>query len=181
TKRLVILGDVKHSLAPSFQEGREISDFLSLVKFHNIIVIKGNHDGLIEKIVRVPVRKSIVIKNYSLTHGHRRIITKKKVIIIGHNQPHVRLKDDMGAIYTEPVWIRGMMKNGKELIIMPAFNELCGASVVNENEFIGPLAKNLIPSKTYAYLLDGTNLGAINKLPKFQRNKNLTASSRQAG
>ncbi|MBI2579812.1 MAG: metallophosphoesterase [Candidatus Aenigmarchaeota archaeon] len=170
TSRLVILGDVKHRIpVASFQEEREVPDFLSLVNFRKIVIVKGNHDGEIEGIVgKIPVRKSLSIGRYCLTHGHRKVATKKNMIIIGHNQPHVKLKDEMGAIYVEPAWVQGIMKDGRELTIMPAFNELCGASIVNEQKFIGPIAKNLLPSAR-VYLLDGTDLGTIDRLPRFER------------
>ena len=170
TKRLVILGDVKHEITHATpREAEEIPDFLSIVKFRDIVIVKGNHDGTIETITgKVPVRKSVNIGDYYLTHGHRRVATKKSRIIIGHNQPHVKMKDEMGAIYVEPAWVQGMMKDGRQLTIMPAFNELCGASIVNEQHFIGPIAKNLMPS-AHAFLLDGTDLGTIDKLPKFER------------
>ena len=170
TKRLIILGDVKHMITHATpREAKEIPDFLSMVKYRSIVIVKGNHDGEIESIVgRVPVRKSVGIGDYCLTHGHRRVITKKNHIVIGHNQPHVKLKDDMNAIYIEPVWVKGELKNGKELIIMPAFNELCGASIVNDMHFIGPVAKNILPSKAHSYLLDGTDLGALDGLQKLE-------------
>jgi putative SbcD/Mre11-related phosphoesterase len=169
TKRLIILGDVKHKITHATpREVKEVPDFLSLVKFRDIVIVKGNHDGAIESIIgRIPVRKSVSVGDYCLTHGHRRVKTKKNHIIIGHNQPYVKLKDDMNAIYMEPVWIKGRLKNGKELIIMPAFNELCGASIVNKQHFIGPIAKSLVARSAYTYLLDGTDLGSIENLPKF--------------
>ena len=151
------------------REAKEIPNFLSLINFRDVVVIKGNHDGAIESIIgKIPVKKSVSVNDYCLTHGHMNIKTKKKHIVIGHNQPHVKLKDDMGAIYVEPVWVKGRLKDGKELIIMPAFNELCGASIVNDMHFIGPIAKNLLTS-AHAYLLDGTDIGALDDMPKFQR------------
>src|SRR3989304_7079091 len=63
-KKLVILGDMKHKvLGLSFLEKREIPQVLSLVEFPHIIIVKGNHDGFIEKAIlpemkpRVSVRK----------------------------------------------------------------------------------------------------------------------------
>lgn len=170
TKRLVILGDVKHEITHATpREAEEIPDFLSAVKFRDIVIVKGNHDGSIETVIgKVPVRKSLSVGDYCLTHGHRNVKTRKNHIIIGHNQPHVKMKDEMGAIYVEPAWVQGMLKDGRQLTIMPAFNELCGASIVNEQHFIGPIAKNLLPSAR-VYLLDGTDLGTIDMLPRFEK------------
>jgi len=169
TSRLVILGDIKHKVPGiSFQEMRDVPKFLSSLKYREIIIVKGNHDGGIEKIVKgnenVKVRKFMTINDYYLTHGHRNAKTAKKTIIIGHNQPHVRFRDDMGARYTEPVWVRGALIGKKKLIIMPAFNRLCGATIVNKDELLGPVAKKLIKSRTHVYLLDGTDIGTIKDL-----------------
>lgn len=173
TKRLVILGDVKHEITHATpREAEEVPDFLSIVKFRDIVIVKGNHDGSIETVIgKVPVRKSVTIGDYCLTHGHRNVKTRKSHIIIGHNQPHVKLKDEMGAIYIEPAWVQGMLKDGKELTIMPAFNELCGASIVNEQRFIGPIAKLLVARSAHAYLLDGTDMGTLHGLPRMEMNK----------
>ena len=168
TKRLVILGDVKHKVPGiSFQEKKEIPEFFSLLKYRKIIITKGNHDGNIEKIIkdkRVKIRKQFVVGGYVFSHGHRRIKTKNKIIVIGHNQPHIKLIDKMGAVYIEPVWLKGMTKERVKIIIVPAFNELCGATIVNKDELLGPIAKKLIKEKSRVYLLDGTDLGKLSDL-----------------
>jgi putative SbcD/Mre11-related phosphoesterase len=173
TRRLIVLGDIKHRLyGLNSNETEEVRAFFSLLKYKDIIIIKGNHDGDIEKILTslqgVKVKKFIIINNYYLTHGHRNVNTKRDIIVIGHNQPHIRLIDEMGAKYTEPVWVKGLIrtksKAKKRLIIMPAFNKLCGATIVNKDELLGPIAKKLIKSKARVYLLDGTDIGTIKDL-----------------
>jgi len=168
TKRLVILGDVKHKVPGiSFQEKKEIPEFFSLLKYREIIITKGNHDGNIEKLIkskRVKIRKSFSYGSYIFTHGHRKIKTRNKIIVIGHNQPHIKLVDKMGAVYVEPVWVKGIAKDKRKIIIVPAFNELCGATIMNRDELIGPIAKKLDIKKTKVYLLDGTDLGKLSDL-----------------
>ncbi len=187
---LVLIGDVKHKVTGiSWQEEREIPEFLSLLEkmFKKVIIIKGNHDGHIEKLVKmtdlsksakskenkIRVVKSLVIGDYFITHGHRNIKTKKPNIIIGHNQPSVRFKDRIGAYYVMQCWVVGKLKitgknpaKGKEqeLIIIPAFNPLSGSTVVNKNELLGPIAKHLDRSTAHVFLLDGTDLGTIKDL-----------------
>ncbi|MCX6819390.1 MAG: metallophosphoesterase [Candidatus Aenigmarchaeota archaeon] len=166
-KELVIAGDVKHKVPGiSWQEIHEVPEFLAALRFKKITIVKGNHDGQIEKLIpdelkaRVKVRKAVALGDYCVTHGHRKANTKKN-IIIAHNHPHVRFRDELGAVYTEPVWVRGIF-NEKEIIIMPAFNELCGATIVNRDKLLGPIAKRIM--KAHAYLLDGTDLGLIKDL-----------------
>lgn len=170
TKKLVLLGDVKHSIPViSWQEQKELPEFFSLLDFKKIILLKGNHDGNIERLVpeNVKVKKTYAYGDYVFTHGHRRIKTTKKIIVIGHNQPHVKFRDEMGATYTEPVWVRGPLKGNyknKKMIMVPAFNELAGATIVNRDKLLGPIAKNLDVRKSHCFLLDGTDLGVINDL-----------------
>lgn len=174
TKKLIILGDVKHKVPGfSMHEKFEIEKFLKMLAFKEIILIKGNHDGNIEHMIpygmigRVSIKKSASIEKYFLTHGHRNVSTKKKVIIIGHNQPHIMLRDDIGAYYTEPVWLRGKLTgklDGKTLIVMPAFNEFCGATIVNREKMLGPIANLLDKSRTNVYMIDGTDIGKLSNL-----------------
>ena len=172
---LVILGDLKHKVPDtSWQELREIPEFLSSLEFKKIIIIKGNHDGNIEKMIpgniknRVKVRKSLSFNDYLLSHGHRKANTRKN-IVIAHNHPHIRFRDKLGALYTEPCWVIEKMKikdkisqKSVDLIIMPAFNELCGATIVNRDKLLGPIAKKIINPKVH--LLDGTDLGELKAL-----------------
>ena len=165
SKRLILLGDIKHKVPGiSWQETKEIPEFISLLNFEKIIIIKGNHDGQIEKMVEgiknVQVKKSFSVGDYLLTHGHRNVKTQKS-IVIGHNHPHIRFRDKLGALYTEPIWVRGNIGK-KELIIMPAFNDLCGATIVNKDKFLGPIAKRIKNAR--AFLLDGTDIGLIKDL-----------------
>ena len=167
-KRLIMLGDVKHKvLGFSFLEKMELERFFDALSFKDVIITKGNHDGDIEKMIpdgrNIKVRKSFAYDEYFFTHGHRNIQTKKKTIIIRHNQPMVKFIDKVKAIYTEPVWVRGKLRGkykGKGLIMMPAFNELCGATIVNQDELLGPLARRL-SKHAHCYMLDGTDLGTI--------------------
>jgi putative SbcD/Mre11-related phosphoesterase len=169
-KKLVLLGDTKHNIPGiSYQELKEIPMFLEKLRFESIILVKGNHDGNIEKLIpaslksRVKVKKSFVIGDYLLTHGHRNVKTDKN-IIMGHNHPHVRFVDKLGAKYIEPCWVMGKYKKRK-IILVPTFNELCGASIVNSREkFLGPIAKKIKKSSAKIFLLDGTYLGYIKDL-----------------
>jgi putative SbcD/Mre11-related phosphoesterase len=166
TKFLIINGDLKHKVTGfSRQEKREVPEFLKLLKFSKVVIVKGNHDGFIEKLVKgignVSVKKSFAVGNYLVTHGHRSAKTPKKIIVIGHNHLVIRFQDDVKALYTEQVWVRGKA-NGKTIIIMPAFNELSGHFTVNKRMFQGPVASKL--KNPRIYLLDGTDLGRVSDI-----------------
>lgn len=169
TEKLVILGDIKNKIGfASTEEIRELPLFFSLLDYKKIIAIKGNHDGGIERALpdRIKVKNSVCLGDYMLTHGHMNVSTKKHTIVIGHNQPHVKFIDKVKATYTEPAWVRGRLRGryaGKELIMAPAFNELCGATIVNKDKLLGPIARHLSKDAN-VYLLDGTDLGTIKDL-----------------
>ena len=177
-KGLILLGDVKHKVPGiSYQEMREIPEFLEDLKFKEIILIKGNHDAEIEKIIpahlkgKVKVKISFKVGDFMFTHGHRHVKTAAKTIVIGHNQPAVMFRDQMKARYIEPCWVRGPMKGkyeGKELIIVPAFNELRGHTIVNKDKMLGPIAKTIDPKEAHVFLLDGTDLGPMTLLKKHE-------------
>ena len=73
-KHLVILGDVKHQVPTiSWQEYREIPQFLDHFKI-KISVVKGNHDGNIERLAPADVDvyepSGFKLGKFLLTHGH---------------------------------------------------------------------------------------------------------------
>ncbi len=173
---LILLGDVKHKVPGiSYQEMREIPEFLESLKFKKIVLVKGNHDAEIERVIpshikgKVVVRKSFRVGDFLFTHGHMNVKTPAKTIVIGHNQPGVMFRDAVKATYIEPCWVRGPLKGkykGKELIIVPAFNDLRGHGIVNKDGMMGPIAKHVDPKETHAYLLDGTDLGTLAQLKR---------------
>ncbi|MEM7816458.1 MAG: metallophosphoesterase [Candidatus Aenigmatarchaeota archaeon] len=167
-KNLIILGDLKHNISGAKKEEfLEVKKFLSRLDFDKIIIIKGNHDGKIENIAKnvnkkIKIEKRFIkIKDTLLTHGHISIKENINVkrIIIAHVHPYIRIIDRLKASYYERVWLR--YEDDREIIIMPNFNELCGATIVNEQELIGPIARKINKKEFEVYLLDGTYLGKI--------------------
>lgn len=166
SRNLVLLGDVKHKVpGTSYQEMKEIPEFLDKLKFKKITIVKGNHDGNIERLVdgKANIVKSVRISGWLLTHGHMSSNAKK--IIIGHNHPCVYFVDQMKARYTEKVWVHYVGK--KEIIWMPAFNELCGCAVINNDAAgLGPIARKMDLAQARAFLLDGTDIGIVSNLKR---------------
>jgi len=179
---LILLGDVKHKVPGiSYQEMEEIPQFLEALKFKQIVLIKGNHDAEIEKIIparlkgKVKVKKAFKVGDFLFTHGHMHVNSTSpqgraiRTIVIGHNQPGVMFRDAVKATYIEPCWVRGPLVGkykGKELIIVPSFNSLRGHTLVNKDEFLGPIAKTVDRKEAHAYLLDGTDLGTLEQLKR---------------
>ncbi|MBI5253963.1 MAG: metallophosphoesterase [Euryarchaeota archaeon] len=181
-KKLIILGDLKHNIPKiSWQEYAEIPRFIdSLSKRAELILIKGNHDGNLEKLL--PEFK--ILKKFSigrealLMHGHAgENELDYNYIIMGHNHPCIDFKDEFGRSIRESAWIRAKfaqkarklykLKKNPDIIIMPAFNDLLYGTPFNAKaNLLGPFFKRgLIDlENAKAYLLDGTFLGKIKEL-----------------
>jgi len=104
---------------------------------------------------------------------------KCKQIIMAHWHPCILFRDRLNQKTYERCWVKTkfLQKKLKEkypnsknpsVLITPAFNKLCGCISLNEDKMIKPLGKILNLEKAEIYLLDGTNIGSIEKLKKNQ-------------
>ncbi len=128
-KKLIILGDIKDEFRGlSWQEMKEAPDFFSeLAKKVELHLVKGNHDGIIEKILPVSKRIKIYepagfrLGNFAFTHGHAWIseeMLKAKILLMGNVHPAVeffsggdsRRRSAAPPVYrarlVEHVWLR---------------------------------------------------------------------------
>ncbi len=152
--KLIIVGDLKHKLfGVSKYEYKKITEFINeLIKYCEINLIIGNHDSGIKLILPqdIKIYNYLQINDFFLTHGHRNPILNNKKIIIGHNHPMVLFKYEDGKKYYEPCWLKS-----KNLIVMPAFNHLCGYPITNRSELFKPMNKFYKISDLDIHLLNG--------------------------
>ncbi|MEA1992957.1 MAG: metallophosphoesterase [Euryarchaeota archaeon] len=163
---VVFLGDLKHNIPQiSFREERDIPHFLDLpVDFR---IIKGNHDGNIERLTKKTVHKKILMDDLLLTHGHLKIPERPEYIIMGHSHPIVAFKDEIGKITREKCFLFGSLRDEKtKVIILPAFSPLITGIAVNRKKLPGYFFNNdLIDLPNLdVYLLDHTYLGKLRDL-----------------
>jgi len=159
---LIIVGDIKHNVPKiSVIEMKEVPYFFDKISeyFEKIYVLKGNHDGDIEKIVKnnkVKIAKEMRIGRVVFTHGHRRNYFDGDIFVIGHHHFVMNITTLIGESFYEKVFVSGVI-NGKEVIILPAFSDLAGYWEVGT--FHGPIAKKI---KAYSvFTLDGVLLKEI--------------------
>ncbi len=146
---IIINGDLKHEFGKiNRDEWSKIKDMLDFLKKKgNVVLIKGNHDVLLDKIAN---KKGLKIKNYIktgdilITHGDKipDLLKKKnsiKTIIMSHEHPAVVLKH---GIRKEKFrcFLKGKWKS-KNLIVIPAFNRLFPGSDLLEGKFLSPFLK----------------------------------------
>ena len=177
--RLVLLGDVADAIGePSGVEREELSALFDVVTERvPVTVTKGNHDGAIESVaggidgVEVVDGPGVRIGDVGFCHGHTwpaAEVVAAPTLCTAHEHPMVRLEDDVGGSRSERVWLRGRLDEagfpeydrvGDRLVVCPAFNDLSGGTLVNEEDgFLSPfLPEGLAEGE--AYLLDGTRLG----------------------
>jgi hypothetical protein len=180
---LVILGDVKHQVPNiSWQEYKEIPKFLEHFSKIKVSIVKGNHDGQIQRLapkgVDIYEPSGFKINDVLLTHGHawpNKDDLNAKYLVMGHVHPAAEfLTENFRSV--EPCWLKCKVDNKKfeiktkfkQGIIMPSFNHLIGGMAFNSKDFepLGPLLKNEVLKwkEAEVYLLDGTFLGSLNKL-----------------
>ncbi len=171
SSKLIILGDIKHNVPVATRnEKYELPNFFREISkfFDEIIVIKGNHDGNIEKMVhedKVKILPEYIQKDFTFIHGHRYPSEKamqSKTIIMGHTHPTYKLKDKSGVNHNYACWTIGKINSKKldrykkiqckKVIIVPAFNQL----TTGYKGLSGPLAKAI--KREGIYLIDLTKV-----------------------
>lgn len=178
--RVIFLGDLMHAIGdPGGAERGEIEVLVERLADRGVAttLVKGNHDGAIESWVECEVTDGdgVRLGDVGFAHGHTwpaPEVLDSEVVCVGHEHPAVRLEDEVGGSRVERVWLRGPIaveafagrsigvREGAELVVFPAFNDLVGATWVNVEgqEFLAPFLPEASPSAE-AYLLDGTRLG----------------------
>ncbi|MEM4947533.1 MAG: metallophosphoesterase, partial [Thermosphaera sp.] len=126
--RVIINGDLKHAfdrlLRQEKSEVRELIRYLRNADIDEVVLIRGNHDNFIKKIVleeggRIYNALSLNMNGTRLfiTHGHEYFpIDEHDIIIIGHEHPSIRCFG--GRRY--PVFQKIPIDHGKWIVIQPA-------------------------------------------------------------
>jgi len=117
-------------------------------------------------------------ENVGFIHRHRcpsEDIMNSDQIIMAHTHPTVMLTDRLNHRSFEPCWIKTSFIESKlhekypdsfnpRILIIPAFNPLCGGIPINKDRLVGPLRKIIDMDNARIYLLDGTLLGNIKNI-----------------
>ena len=113
---LVILGDVKHTIAKAESgEWHDIPEFFETImaEVGDIQVVRGNHDGNLEPLLPPPVElhpsTGITLNDTGLFHGHTwpaRRLLECGTLVMGHVHPTVMFRDYLGFRTTTRVWVK---------------------------------------------------------------------------
>ncbi len=185
--RLVLVGDIKHNVPKiSWQERREVPYFLKeLSRLVKVDIVPGNHDSGISDMAppgtMIHPSSGFVLDGIGYFHGHTWPDIKlldSELLVAGHIHPALRLKDPLGHGATMRVWARAVLsaeaimeqycsKKTPEMIIMPAFNDLCGGMPLNEissEDERGPILTMADTDLSRICLLDGIDLGTLKEI-----------------
>ncbi|MBS3778353.1 MAG: metallophosphoesterase [Candidatus Thermoplasmatota archaeon] len=179
-KNIVILGDIKHSIPQTpFHEKKQLRSFFQqLNELATIHIIPGNHDGNIQWYLPDDVllheSDGVLFDTLGCVHGHRwpkEAVMNASYLLMGHTHPTLLLQDRLKYETYESCWVKtGLnIEQAKEkydsfneelqIIVLPAFNPLCGGMAVNKEGVMGPMNALIDKKKSEYFLLDGSYLG----------------------
>jgi len=173
---LVLLGDIKSGIKSITKTEWETvpSFFESITKLIDTILVPGNHDANIEKLIpngiTLASSKGIIIDDILLTHGHTmpsENFAQVNTIVMGHVHPDFFQKESL--INGERVWISIKCKKQKifhsksgelEVIILPSFNRYFYATQKKfYKKSISPIIEKMDVMQAKILRLDGTIIG----------------------
>jgi hypothetical protein len=125
--RLVMLGDVKHSVTGAeLEEWHDVPEFFEklLAKVPVVQIIIGNHDGNLEpltpsRVQLLPPSGIALWGEYGLLHGHAWPTPEMlgcETLILGHLHPAITLRDVMGYRITQAAWVTAPCDSHKLLL-----------------------------------------------------------------
>jgi len=138
---IVVLGDLKHRIG-----GMRVEFDLPMT------VVRGNHDG---KLEGVEIVDHIVLGKFGLFHGHFVPDLDAKTLVFAHAHPSVMIDG-----VKERVWMFGEFE-GKRIVVMPAFNDLCSSTPVNLRRPAGAMFKRWDYKNAEIVTLEGVYLGTV--------------------
>jgi putative SbcD/Mre11-related phosphoesterase len=181
---IILLGDIKHNIPSStIQERTDVNRFLNTIQTYGTLhVLPGNHDGNIHRLLPSAIKlhpsDGFVFEEIGFTHGHRnpnKEVMQCEQVVIGHTHPTVMLIDRLGYRTFEQCWLRSVPRSDilhekyptshtAQILVMPAFNPLCGGIAVNRDSLLGPFKSLIDIDNAEVYLLDGSSLGKVKDL-----------------
>ncbi len=159
-RTLVIAGDLKHEFGRNrkqeFREIYEVMDFLR--ERTSLVVIRGNHDNFLKTITNsagIPFyERSLTIGDMTVSHGHLPI-DKKGILVIGHEHPSIRIRDEMSATFKSSCFLY----HDTGIIVLPAFTPLAyGRDILQAKGFISEPLKRIDPDEFQVCLVSDEGL-----------------------
>lgn len=137
-ERVVVAGDFKHEFSRNLvDEWVEVKQVLRFVKERATpIMVRGNHDNYLATILGdlgLALHDRADVGGYTIVHGHEDVSTLAP-IVMGHEHPAVKLKDELGATVSVPAFIIS-----DRLVVLPAFSPLALGVDVSSYPYLSPI------------------------------------------
>ncbi len=171
---ILIAGDVKHEIPIALETAKEVREFLSNVAdyIEKVVLVQGNHDGGLDKIVEKISKKNIVLydtrgiilttsdkKNVLILHGNAKprpqAFLKADILVIGHTHPAVVLRDALGYTVREPVFVKAKVQKKRVFMNMYRKDEVKDLQV-HEDELSRDVTLVILPCANP--LITGTDI-----------------------
>ncbi|MGM0405953.1 MAG: metallophosphoesterase [Thermoplasmatota archaeon] len=158
---VIVNGDFKHEFGRNRKEELiEVVEVIDFIRDHSeLIIIRGNHDNFLKTITEkrgiVFYEDFMVLDDITISHGHKSI-TEHQFLIIGHEHPSIKIRDDMGAFIKISCFLYHRSKN---ILILPAFSPLSeGRDMISARSFISDILKGLNIEEFYTYAVTDSGL-----------------------
>ncbi len=155
-RKIIVNGDLKHNI-PVFtkKEEEKVREFVEVGEtYGRVVVVKGNHDGDLEKIIDNVVGTVTREGGFYITHGHVRL--SHRPVIIGHVHPAYPI--DL-HFKKEPVKVWLVNEN---VVVLPAFSPfIVGNDIANPENWLGPIARR--EERFHVFTLNGFYIGEVKK------------------
>src|SRR5207253_2496031 len=137
-EKVIIAGDFKHEFSKNLvDEWVEVKQVLRFLKDRvTPILVRGNHDNYLATILgdlNLTLDPRADIGGYTIVHGHEEVSTLHP-IIMGHEHPAVKLKDELGAVVSVPAFLVT-----DRLVVLPAFSPLALGVDVSSYPYLSPI------------------------------------------
>ncbi|MBA2847037.1 hypothetical protein HNP88_001221 [Methanococcus maripaludis] len=145
-EKLVFLGDFLHQFQKvPYKVYETVKELNSLLKNHEVIVIRGNHDIMLEYILKentdFKILDYLLENNILMIHGDKKfdIDFKFDLLIMGHEHPVLEINKQRFPSYLE------IVQNDFEILVAPAFSNIASGVKINELEsnFMSPYLKKV--------------------------------------
>ena len=137
-EQVVIAGDFKHEFSRNLvDEWVEVKQVLRFLKERvTPVLVRGNHDNYLATILgdlRMELLDRADVAGHTIVHGHEEVSTLHP-IVMGHEHPAVKLKDELGATVSVPAFLAS-----DRLIVLPAFSPLALGVDVSSFPYLSPI------------------------------------------
>jgi hypothetical protein len=179
-KKLVFIGDLKHSFSYKWKEKNYFNEILKFVTEHvndkDIILIKGNHDT-IDYSFSDRLKDYFIEDDIAFCHGHKlfpEVFSKKiKLLVIGHLHSSIMLSDNQGIKKEKyKCFLKGKFRQ-KTVIILPSFLATVEGSTINSIEYEYEDYFSIIPKKTlmnfHVFVIGDKNVYDFGKIKNILR------------